>query len=247
MKINRIHFDTIHSTNTWSKEHAEEFALDSLTLVTADSQSHGRGRFKRNWVSPPNQNIYATFNFFADLKSNHIGNYPQALAIAAVRVLRSYHLKAQIKWPNDVVVSGKKIAGILCETTLTEKGLCVVLGIGLNVNMPSDLLMQIDRPATSLTQETQNTFEVEAILNSLLDHFLPLYVVVKGGHFELLFSDLKDFICHTPGDLLCFQDYQNRWKGQFQSINQDGSLNLILEDKSLKRCISGEIIEDLLE
>ena len=70
MELTRIHFDTIDSTNTWAKQNAHKLESDKITLVTTDTQTAGRGRFKRKWVSPPHQNIYASFCFFISSNIN---------------------------------------------------------------------------------------------------------------------------------------------------------------------------------
>ena len=80
-------------------------------------------------------------------------------------MLESFGFHTSLKWPNDILLSEKKIAGLLCETTAFSDLICVVLGIGLNVNMPIDLLNKIDRPATSLYAESGKSFDVEKTIN----------------------------------------------------------------------------------
>jgi len=244
MKVKPIHFETIPSTNTWSKENTHLFDKDEITLVTADSQTAGRGRFKRQWVSPPHQNIYATFNFFVNPSQTSVGNLPQILALSIVDTLFTLNVKATLKWPNDVLLSGKKAAGILCETVLEENSLlCVILGVGLNVNMPLKDLETIDRPATSLFAEAGKIFAISEILSLLVKNFtLDLQLFLEKG-FAPFHKKFCKNLCHKKNELLSFHDQNRIWKGLYHSISKDGSLNLRLqEDLKIKNFYAGEIL-----
>lgn len=241
MEIIRRHFDTIDSTNTWAKEHANELPQDKVTLITAHTQTAGRGRFKRKWESPPGQNIYATFCFFVENHSANIGNIPQLLAISAVDVLQKFHFNATLKWPNDVLISGKKVAGILAETTMVDK-LCVVIGIGLNVNMPSELLEKIDRPATSLMVEAGKMFDTEMILNELQITFTKNLLLFFSEGFSPFIDIYRQFMPIDPNKIIRFHDNRMVWEGILHSINEDGSMNLKLADGEIKTFIAGEIL-----
>lgn len=174
MEIIHYHFNTIDSTNAWAKEHIAEFDQDKLMLITADEQTAGRGRFNRHWLSPAGQNIYASFCFFIPTPYQDIANISQGLAVSAVRTLKEFGFATQIKWPNDLMIEGKKVGGILCETTPVGDNTCVIAGIGLNVNMPKDLLAQIDQPATSLMVEEGREFPLKQIMENLRDRFIPI-------------------------------------------------------------------------
>lgn len=245
MDLIRLHFATIDSTNTWAKQNAHTFSADKLTLVTADTQTAGRGRFKRKWVSPPNQNVYATFCFFIGREQQPIlGNIPQILALSAVQLLHVLGFQPRLKWPNDVLLSKKKVAGILCETTCISEKLCVIVGIGLNVNMPRELLEQIDQPATSLLVEGGSVRDVEFVLMGLQKHFVQNLVRLLTEGFAPFIDFYRQLVANPPDKILRFHDNQTLWEGTFHSINDDGSLNLQLCDpaKTVKRFIAGEIL-----
>ncbi len=241
MKIQRYHFETIGSTNTWAKENAHAFFLDSMTLVTAKTQTAGRGRFNRQWLSPATDNIYATFCFFVEKERKDIGNIPQVLAIVTAQTLQGLGFESALKWPNDILLSDKKVAGILCETTPLEK-LCVVLGIGVNVNMSQDELAQIDRPATSLAIEGKTSLVSEELLNLLQINFLQaLQEFLEKGFLPFL-PDYKKLLWVPSNLRLCFHDNQRIWSGKFHAINDDGSLSLQLDDGEIKVFVAGEIL-----
>lgn len=241
-KICRHHFQTLDSTNTWAKQHADEFDRAQMTLVTANKQTAGRGRFKRLWVSPAGSNIYATFCFFIEKHRPDIGNLPQIMALATAKTLEELHFNPKLKWPNDVLLGGKKVAGILCETVPFSDTLCVILGIGLNVNMALEQLQEIDRPATSLLAEDGIRRECEQVLQTLQNHFSRyLHRFLEGGFLPFL-SEYKKGICHSKGDLIRFHDNRSIWEGHFVEINLDGSLLLKLSTGEKRTFIAGEIL-----
>jgi BirA family biotin operon repressor/biotin-[acetyl-CoA-carboxylase] ligase len=118
MDIKHIHFETIDSTNTWAKTHTENLSPDKLTVISADHQLGGRGRFNRSWISPPHKNLISTFCFFSEFPD--IRNIPQILALSALELLEEHGLKAALKWPNDINAGPKKMGGILAETSAEE-------------------------------------------------------------------------------------------------------------------------------
>jgi BirA family biotin operon repressor/biotin-[acetyl-CoA-carboxylase] ligase len=242
MEIDRKHFDTIDSTNTWGKKHAPELNHKALTLITANEQTAGRGRFKRKWESPAGQNIYGSFCFFIEKYREDIKNLPQVLSISTCRIIQQLGFKPGLKWPNDVLLSGKKTAGLLCETTPLQDQLCIVLGIGLNVNMPLEILEQIDRPATSLFAEDGVRRDVEEVTQALLKQFSQDLEQFFEKGFHVYLELYKAYLVHCPGVLISFHDNRVIWQGGFKSINEDGSLNLELPSGEIKTFHAGEIV-----
>lgn len=241
MKIIHHHFTLIDSTNTWAKLHCEEFDPAVMTLISADAQTAGRGRFARSWVSPPNHNIYASYCVFLENGRSDIGNLPQVAAVSIAQTLMALGFQPKLKWPNDVIFGSKKVAGILSESTPCSSGLCLIIGIGLNINMPVELLRTIDRPATSLFAETNREFLVSEVLSLLTKQFSEnTSIFIKEGFspFLLLYRSMLQ----VPLDPVQFDDNRAIWSGAVHSVNDDGSLNLILSDNTLRRFHAGEII-----
>ena len=178
----RIHFDTIDSTNDWAKGHLERCSTAGITLVTADAQTAGRGRFERKWVSPPGLNLYATFVFFVPGAAYDAMPVVQLLAKAAQSALKRFGFACDIKWPNDLLIAGKKVAGILCETRPHGEYVAVIVGFGLNVNMPAEILAHVGQPATSLAVEGNAVFDREEILAAIQEEFEPaVRALLKKG------------------------------------------------------------------
>lgn len=240
-EINHIHFDSIGSTNTWAKAHVAKWATPRLTLVTATQQTGGRGRFKRQWVSPPDVNIYATFCFLVSENRSDIGHIPQLLALAACQLLEQLGFSPKIKWPNDILIGNRKIAGVLCESVLYEGMRGVVLGIGLNVNMPKAELQKIDRPATSMQVEGGKFFVVQEILDELqkkFNAFLSEFILTGFSAFWEAFQSRSYF---KKGDFVRFHDNQRIIQGSFEALLPDGSMAINL-DGEVKVFHAGEFV-----
>lgn len=244
MKIERIHLDTVDSTNSWAKREVERLPRGVLTVVTAAEQTGGRGRFKRQWISPRGQNVYASFCFFVENYGKEIGNIPQIMALSAAHVLEGYGMAPELKWPNDVLLSKKKVAGILAETTIAQEhnAVCVIVGIGVNVNMPRDVLEAIDRPATSLLAETGKSFPVDEVVAKLVEAFsndLDTYFVEGFPHFR---EEYRTRIVQAIPERVRFHDNARIWEGTFDSIEDDGALTLLFPDASRRTFRVGEIL-----
>ncbi len=238
--IEYIHFDTIDSTNTWAKKHASQLDPSQITCITAQEQTEGRGRWHRVWFSPKNQNIYATIYFCIPKDAPYLGNIPQIIAFSCIKMLQDRGIKGQIKWPNDVLVGGEKIAGILCEAVTLEKEIGIVLGIGLNVNMKEELLSTIDQPATSLAQLSGQTWNIEQILGLLLEQFLQDLLVLQKKGFAPFKEEFGKLLAYK-GEEISFHDGVNLIKGICHSLTPDGHLNVVLPNNEMKSFSAGEI------
>ena len=237
--IDYIHFEIIDSTNTWVKVNAHTLNPERLTCVTASQQTRGRGRFARTWVSPIG-NLYATLFFTLPPQAPYLSNLGQILAYSCACILNEQEFKAQIKWPNDLLIEGKKVAGILCETMTLNGQMGVALGIGININIEKVLLKTINQPATSLAQLSQKTWDVKQILNLLLDHFREDLNMLPTQGFAPFQADFQRLLAHQGKELQC-HDGTTTLKGICQGITQDGQLKLILPSGGLKKLAAGEI------
>ena len=167
----------IRSTNETAMEMARGGAPEG-SLVVAEEQTAGRGRLQRRWHSPPGVGLWASLVLRPRMPSNHVFQLAicGALAIAET-ITDTTHLPVKVKWPNDVLVKGRKLAGILTETQLDrQKVLCVVLGIGVNVNQnPQDFPRGLHHKATSLRMELKRSISRVSILQDVLLRFEQIY------------------------------------------------------------------------
>ena len=238
---NIIHLNTIDSTNRYAKDLFAEFADN--TLVTADSQTAGRGRRGRTWFSPPGMNLYASY--IVKNPSFPAGRVLWCGGLAALSVLQEYCSldNAWLKWPNDICCSSpgiperyRKIAGLLAETTTypgssTLDG--VIAGIGINLNMPPELLEQIDKPATSVFTETGYLTDSAEFAEKLLDKLVYYRTLAeeRPDEFFGLWRDKnglagKMIVIRTPDG--------GKAAGTVTDVTPDGAL--VLTDESGVSC-----------
>lgn len=164
---------SIDSTNDQARTLAEKGSAEGCVIV-ADFQTKGRGRFRRRWVSAPGENLL----FSILLRPSHGAHKVPYLSLVAARAMvetieASTGLKAKLKRPNDILIDGKKVCGILTESN-TKNGTVayVVIGIGLNVNSCGKTLF---RGATSLKRETGTSYDRDVLLQRFLKRFKEKY------------------------------------------------------------------------
>ncbi len=238
----KILLDEVDSTNSWALRNTDQWMPNGLTVVMALSQTAGRGRFKRRWISPPDLNLYASLCFGFDAQRGDVGHLPQLLALATVCYLEQQGLSPVIKWPNDILLSGKKIAGILCETASFIPLRGIVCGIGLNVNTPQEVLREIDRPATSLLVESGYLWNKESILEEITSLFtLFLQGFIQEG-FSPYFSLFRERLAVKRGESITFHDNHRRIQALFEALHPDGSVELRLPDGTCKVYYAGEFV-----
>ena len=241
MNIRYYHLESTSSTNTWAKEHAHEFDPNEVTAICADEQTQGRGRYARVWHSPKGKNLYLSLAFF--LKDPQIK--PFALCQLASLTLEEYlHIQgisSKIKWPNDLLVNGKKIVGVLTERLEVNGMPFIVLGIGLNVNMNAEDLAEIPQPATSMMQEKNQTLSLDAVREFYVRLFVKRLEEAQKTHFSDVWSHWQkslDWMLYHP---VCIQTTQKRLQGKVIDLNQDGSLLLEALDGSQHTVDSADV------
>lgn len=177
MNFRILHYRTLDSTNNLALRLAREGAAEGVVVVS-DFQTRGRGRFKRRWFSPRGKGLLFSIILRPRLKTSSASILTHVAAQAVRDTLNHrFDLPGKLKRPNDVLVNGKKIAGILTESSGNHRGLdYVVVGIGLNVNTGRRGLV---RNATSLAVETGACSELRDILLELLAAFRIKYEAVN--------------------------------------------------------------------
>lgn len=174
-KYNILHFPEIHSTNSYAMENLAD--LQDRLIIIADKQTMGRGRFDRKWISDKVGNVYLSIV----LKDIALTNLTPYLAETVCNVLQTYGIKPQIKEPNDVMVDGKKICGILAQASTQANYLKgMVIGVGVNLNLNDDDLEKIDQPAISLNLLLGKPVNRDDFIEKLLDEFFKNYPPPKN-------------------------------------------------------------------
>jgi BirA family biotin operon repressor/biotin-[acetyl-CoA-carboxylase] ligase len=243
-----FYYPTIDSTN----ERALELAAVEEPeggLVLAEEQTAGRGRRDRSWSSQAYAGIYASLILRPAIPA---ARAPLLTFMAAVAVADALNevcaLRARIKWPNDVVVGRRKIAGILAEVRGSAPEIReMVVGIGVNVNqVEADLGGALAGKATSVRIETGAPADRAPILASILEGFERRYArLLRDGPGTLL-REWESLSALAPGTPLAVDAPGGRLEGEFAGIDAEGALVVQARDGSVHRIPFGEIIEALL-
>lgn len=238
--MNIIHFETIDSTNTYAKLNIDDLADE--TVISADSQTAGRGRFTRSWVDLGSENIYMTIIFKPEkLLPSHY-NLTQYLSLCLCKLIEEYGIVPQIKWPNDVLLNNKKVCGILAETVFKgEKLKGIVLGIGVNLNASKENLDKIDRPATSLNLELGTNIDKDDFMVRLLNKFFEGYYKFSDLGFESIKTEYVKRASFINQNLK-IAVFKDTYEGFCTGVDSDGSLFLKLSDGTIEKYNMGEII-----
>ncbi len=232
-------FDQVDSTNTRLLEQVRlDPQLPSGTVWAARSQTAGRGRMDRKWVSADGVNLLFSLYYRS---AAELGRWPaltMAMAIAIDEMLHGINIQSNLKWPNDVQVGGRKISGLLAERAGADG---VVIGVGLNVNMTEAELAQIDQPATSIRVEIGAEWRVEVVLDSLIETHFPLWLARWEADG---FAGLRDRWMQGCGGLhapLTVRDGVNRIQGTLAGFGENGELLLRVPDGTVQTIWAGDI------
>ncbi|HET9906399.1 MAG TPA: biotin--[acetyl-CoA-carboxylase] ligase [Anaerolineales bacterium] len=220
------YFDVVGSTNDEALAWAANDAKD-LSVVIADEQTAGRGRLDRKWFTPPG----TAFAFSVILRptaqeKSHLSRIVGLAALAVANVLREHQLAPQIKWPNDVLLLERKVAGILVESVWSGEDVdCLVIGIGVNVlkgSVPPAHILNF--PATSLEDELGYSPDRLKLLSEILSAFINLRPFLNTEEFLNRWAESLAFIGEQVqvdlGD-------EPSVFGQVLGLEQDGSLRLL--------------------
>lgn len=244
MRYRIIEFAELESTNRYACAHLRELADGDV--IQAAVQSAGHGRLRRRWLSHVPDNLCLSLV----LKPRHatptalpLVNLSQLLALSVCRVLDAHGARATIKWPNDVLVAGRKIAGLLAETVFQGPGGLVgmVLGLGVNLNLPAEMLESIDQPATSLSVVTGQPVAVAAFRDAVLEDFFAScdeFLVTGFGMIRDAYLARCQFL-GTQVEIRRGNDAPLR--GVAQGLTSDGALELRTGDGVLRRIDLGEM------
>jgi BirA family biotin operon repressor/biotin-[acetyl-CoA-carboxylase] ligase len=240
----RFHYFTeISSTNSHARELAEKGAAEG-EVVLAESQTHGRGRLGRRWESPPLANLYLSFILRPKLAPVHAPQITLMAAVALAETVGSFiPQKVTIKWPNDILVNGKKLAGILTEAAcVPERVEYVILGIGVNVNYPIDSMPQeLRQGATSLLDLTRIEVNRESFLRRLIQDLDRCYGDLEQSGFEPLAPRWEAHF-GLRGQRVRVELIDQVVVGRARGIAQDGALLVQGDDGTLQKVIAGDVI-----
>lgn len=236
-----LYFDTIDSTNTKAQELAEK-GYPSGTLVVADKQESGKGRRGRSWVSPSGTGIFMTLMIKPDINPNNASMLTLVVALAVAKAITSVTgEKALIKWPNDIVVNGKKVCGILTEMNAQFDYINhIVVGIGINVHNES-FPEEISQMASSLMIEAGGKrFHRAQIIAETMSYFEQYYdTFLKTQDLSALVREYDELLVNRNKSVRVL-DPKEPFDGKAMGITPKGEL-IVDTWESRKLVSSGEV------
>lgn len=233
---NFVYFEEVDSTNSFLLNSSEK---NVGTVVMSEYQLKGRGRKQRDWIATKDQAL--TFSILLndeiDLKNLNVLSLGAAVALA--QALENLHqLKVNVKWPNDVLIDGKKIAGILIESSSKGNKIeKIVVGIGINVNQPNFTGTFNIRP-TSVRMEVKKLISREKLLSEVLNRFEEMLIDLENNKEKVLndWRSRSKFI----GEKVLIEENGNEKFGTFEDVDENGFL-LLKTNKGIETIQVGDV------
>ncbi len=239
----------VFKETTSTNDVIEKLAHDGVkqgVVVFAESQTSGRGRLGRKWMSPGKRGLWFSVLLRPNLQPQEITQLTVASATALRRAIESLTgLKAQIKWPNDILVNGRKAAGILTELSAElDQVKYAILGIGVDVNLnPADFPAELRKLATSLKAELGKPVLRPALAVAILRELDHDYDRIVGGRFPVV-ADEWEAHCITIGQNIVIRTGERQIRGRAEALGEDGTLLLRTSYGHLERIVGGDLTLD---
>jgi BirA family biotin operon repressor/biotin-[acetyl-CoA-carboxylase] ligase len=236
-----LRFDSLPSTNTEAARQASLGAAEGLCIV-AREQTAGRGRRERAWVSPKDAGLYFSVVLRPRLEAREWPLITLAAAVAARNALEeACALRADIKWPNDLLASGRKLCGILAETVESAAGRAVVLGIGINLTnraFPPEILTS----ATSVEEETGRAPDPAQLLNALTHQLARRYEELHAcGGAALILREWEARSSYAHGRRVRVALAVETFEGITRGLEPDGALRVETDAGRIQTVRAGDV------
>lgn len=235
-----IYLDIIDSTNNYGKRVAKEEV--SGTVIISEEQTFGRGRLGRNWISPKGEGIWMSIILKPDIPPTEGMKITQIAAAAVCKAIRNVtQLNVLIKWPNDIVVGGKKVCGILTEMAGELNQIeYLVVGIGINVNN-QEFPKNLQPMATSLAIEKGEKIDRKTLIVDLLRNFEELYKdYIETKKLDKTLTFVRNYSAVLGKNIIILKG-EKIFKATALTIDDEGLLEVVYENGQKEFLISGEI------
>ena len=224
--------ESLESTNDFVMSLVSE-SVDDVIVCFANAQTKGKGRNGKVWYSPASSNIYMSVSYgFTGSSLLSLSGLSLACGVAIASMLKELGIQPQLKWPNDVWVDGKKIAGILIETRVKGSKITAVVGVGLNVSMDDHNAENIDQPWTDLVRclDSEKSVSRNLLAAKMLKSILDVCFLYKTHGFQMFESDWAEF------DVLKGKQVEADMRDKtitatVLGINDDGSLRVVIDGR----------------
>jgi BirA family biotin operon repressor/biotin-[acetyl-CoA-carboxylase] ligase len=235
------YYDEIDSTNDAADQLAREGAREG-TIVLTDYQMKGRGRMERKWISPKGKNLLFSIILKPHIDPSFVSLITIMSSVALAKALRKFDLFAKIKWPNDLFVEEKKVAGILTEMKCEQDEIkYLVLGIGVNVNMDvSEFPSSLWNQASSLAMLKGQPLDRKSLFETVLLELEAEYDLVKEGEYERILQEWSkmSLLVGKWVEVLCGS---KKLEGIVLGSGSKGELLLKLENGFVESVLSGDV------
>lgn len=236
-----IYYTQLDSTNTEITRLAEQGAAHG-TVVVADAQTAGKGRRGRAWESPAGQNIYMSILLRPNCVPDRAPMLTLIMAYSVAKVIRQLGFSdVQIKWPNDLVMSGKKICGILTEMQLNDTDIdYVVVGVGINVNT-SEFPEELKETATSLYLQSGRVIDRQMMVESIVEFFEKEYrQFLMTQDLSFLSKEYNDMLINVGRQVRVLEPGKE-YTAYARGINSEGELLVRTAEGDEKHVYAGEV------
>ncbi len=234
----------VESTNDVAFDLAKEGATEG-TVIIADTQTKGRGRLQRKWISPPGFNLYMSIIFRPSISSKDASILTLVSSVALFEAVNSYGIKCQIKWPNDLLINRRKVAGVLTEMELDgERVEFVLVGLGINLNMTrvvmNNLMGEVSEIATSVREELGHEVDRSEFAANLINLLEKWYEELNSKGKATIIDEWKK----RWGDLnkrVRVRIDRNLIEGIACDLDQNGFLLIRRDNGKVERIIAGDV------
>lgn len=236
-----LSFDSLPSTNTEAAERARNGAPEGL-VVTSLEQTAGRGRLARQWISPRDAGLYLSIVLRPVLEPRQWPLITMAAAVAVYdALLESCDLETEIKWPNDLLATGRKISGILAETVDTSSGHAVVLGVGINLTSEA-FPTELAGSATSVKAASGKAPDREMVLQCFLRAFADRYEVLQAeGGNNAIIRLWSSHSSYAAGKRIRVTDNGQTIEGTARGVEGDGALRVETDGGEVRIVHAGDV------
>ena len=217
-------------------------------LIVALSQSAGRGRRGRQWLSPPGAGIYFSITHAFNRPLSELQALSLLTALSVAAAVRSYGIEnVQLKWPNDVLAERRKLAGILLETCQNGGQSIIIFGIGINLQLPDETIDALDRPVTDVSREmadTDHPLRPEVLLTTVchnLTSALQQFEELGFRPFKEQWNELDGYL----EDEIIVSNGERQNIGTCKGVDESGALLLLRDDGNVQRISGGEVFPSL--
>ncbi len=242
-----IRLKVTESTNSVALAEGEKGALPG-TVVVADSQTGGRGRLNRNWLSPPGMGLYFSVLLRPDLSAEDLPKITLSAGLAICKAVESeYGVVPQIKWPNDLLLAGRKFVGILAETGSLQimpnrQKPLVVVGVGLNLHQPEGGFPDdLKKHATCLSLHTDREISADILLEACIRAVEEVVLRLERGNFQMILAEWRERDAIVDKVLTWVTPKGEKVTGESLGPDAEGMLRIRDQAGTIHEVLSGDI------